>query len=238
MGTLTVRPRNHLHLHAAAWALDSPHRVGEEDGDAPKRHKGKTSFWKPVVSWSRAVAARADRLGLGPGLNLHLEFEGGGQGRPDDPDEDKRLEPADPVQDSCYLHPVLSPLASLLLNWDHLGSRQDAFHFWAGQSPSRRKGAGLKGDSAPHYRPGSAPCASSPTARARSGLRLPAATGVRPLRFAEGVASRCCQLWGWPRVEGAGGEHGGGLQEGSPPAYGRRPSDRTGRAWRAPILTH
>ena len=93
------------------------------------------------------------------------------------------------------------------LKQDGFKLSQETKKTWA-TSASGRNGAGLKRDPASHDRPGG----ESPMSRSRGALRLPAVTADSPLR------SVGCQLWGSPRVEGAGGDHGGALQEGAPSA--------------------
>ena len=70
-------------------------------------------------------------------------------------------------------------------------------------------------------RPGGAALAELAEARSRGGLRLPAVTALRPLRFAGNCPCVNPQLWGSPGWGVRGGDPGGGLQEGSPLA--RRP---------------
>lgn len=58
---LAVSPRDLLDFHTACRAVDSPHRVHEEHGDAPQRHEFESSLAASVVTGTFLVTTAADR---------------------------------------------------------------------------------------------------------------------------------------------------------------------------------
>src|SRR5271166_2011056 len=107
--TFSFGPRHLLHRHAALRAVHPPHRVDEEHGNLPERHKLEPPPRQPVVARSLAATTGTDRSAVGPRLDRHLDRQPGCFFRPLGFSVNKRLVSLDAIEDTLQLHPVLAP---------------------------------------------------------------------------------------------------------------------------------
>jgi hypothetical protein len=75
---LAAGPGSLLDHDLAGFAVDPPHGIEEKDQETPHGDELKTTLGQMVVTGSRELTARADRLGARPGPDLHFDAPSAG----------------------------------------------------------------------------------------------------------------------------------------------------------------
>jgi len=133
---LASDPGDRLDHNPAAWALNSPHGIFEEDPYAPERNELEAPGIQGVVAWSLAAASGADGLASNTRTDVDQQNIVSWFFDQLDVDVDEALELLDSIQYGFDQHPALPLLDGVLWETPILSEMSRMFQYGEEDSSS------------------------------------------------------------------------------------------------------